>query len=105
APVVARTLACLLPDLRHAAVRRAAERIAGRYRARGVRRPECAAAGVPLLRVVQDRLGAHQRRLAPISGGAAGLDKILAYGSFGNGIAVVFEQNESTGAWLVVGWQ
>jgi hypothetical protein len=29
---------------------------------------------VPLLRVVQDRLGAPQRRLAAISGVAAGLD-------------------------------
>src|SRR5262249_38225267 len=73
--VVARALASLLPDLWYAAIRQAAERIARRHRSRGVRRSECAAAGVPLLRVGQDRLGAPQRRPAAISGVAARLDR------------------------------
>src|SRR5205814_3212236 len=68
-----RALARLLPRLRHASVRRAAERGARRHRACRVRRPRCPAARVPLFRVVQDQLGAPQRRPAAIPGMAAGL--------------------------------
>jgi hypothetical protein len=31
--------------------------------------------------------------------------KMLAYGRYDNGITVIFGQKESTGEWLVVGWQ